>query len=326
MDILEDEFLDILKGTATQEERNQFFSGLQDDAEEKEAFMHYEKIWVVNNMARLQVPASEKRLQFKKFWSNTGAAIRFSTPQFAAGIAAAFVIAFFLAQWLIPSLNTEDYHTIEVNTPKGNISNITLEDGSRIWFNSSSKADIATYDDEKYEVTLTGEAFFDIPHNDKREFIVHVGDYKIRDMGTRFNVNYKKESGEISAALFEGAIDFSRHKKSVFKDLKPGHKFVFDGNSGNVKVYKADYDFITAWKNGKFVFVDRTLEEIARELEDWYDVEFEFKDTSVKSEVFSGVIKRKTSIEHLLKVLKLSAKMDYNIEEQKNGSLKVVFE
>jgi transmembrane sensor len=214
---------------------------------------------------------------------------------------------------------------MSLNSPKGNISQMTLDDGSTIWLNSGSEILVKKYGKERIDVDLKGEAFFDVQHNPDREFIVTVGDYVVHDVGTQFNVDYQTHRHRLKVALFEGAIDFRKGDCSLNSDLQAGKMICYTLKSQTMMIEEADKEYITAWKDGKFIFVNRTMGDITRELEEWYDVHFVFRNEKIKDQVFSGVIKRKTSLEHLLRVLRLSAEIDYEIKENKDGTFTVIF-
>lgn len=323
---MEEQFLDIIKGKKTATERASFFSELDQDPKQREEFMAFEKLWVINNMAFKKSGGQERHKQFSKMWRKTGGGLHLNTWQMLSGVAAVIMVTLLVTgaitishQRLVPDI-------LVLNSPKGNISQLELEDGSQIWLNSGSQATVKKYGGGKICVELEGEGFFDVEHNPGREFIVTVGDYSIHDIGTQFNVEYNALCKEINVALFEGAVDFRKGDRSLKTDLQSGQLLQYDMENHQISINNAEMEFITAWKEGKFVFVNRTMQEITKELEEWYDVHFIFEDVAIKSDVFSGVIKRKTSLEHLLRVLRLSAEVDYQIKENEDGSFTVIFQ
>ncbi|MBN1987587.1 MAG: DUF4974 domain-containing protein [Prolixibacteraceae bacterium] len=323
---MEEQFLDIIKGKKTATERALFFRELELDPKQREEFMAFEKLWVLNNMAFKKSGGQERNKQFRKMWRKTGDGLHLNTWQILSGVAAVIVVTFLVAGAIIISHQRLVPETLVLHSPKGNISKLELEDGSQIWLNSGSQATVKKYGREKICVELEGEGFFDVAHNPGREFIVNVGDYSIHDIGTQFNVEYNALCKEINIALFEGAVDFRKGDRSLKTDLQSGQLLQYDMENHQISINNAEMEFIAAWKEGKFVFVNRTMQEITKELEEWYDVHFIFKDEAIKRDVFSGVIKRKTSLEYLLRVLRLSAEVDYQIEENGDGSFTVIFQ
>ncbi|WP_291862143.1 FecR family protein [Marinilabilia sp.] len=323
---MEDQYLDIIKGRKTATERASFFRELEQDPEQKKAFMAFEKLWVLNNMAFKKSVEQERQKKFRKMWRKTGGGLHLNTWQMLSGVAAVIIATLLVTGAIVVSYQRLVPEILVLNSPKGNISQLELEDGSKIWLNSGSQATVKNYGRGKICVELEGEGFFDVEHNPGREFIVNVGDYSVHDVGTQFNVEYNALCREINVALFEGAVDFRKGDRSLKSDLQTGQMLQYDLENHQLTVNDADLEFVTAWKEGKFVFVNRTMREITKELEDWYDVHFIFNDETIKKDVFSGVIKRKTSLEHLLRVLRLSAEVDYQIKENEDGSFTVIFQ
>ena len=79
-------------------------------------------------------------------------------------------------------------------------------------------------------------------------------------------------------------------------------------------------ELVSAWKDGKFVFRDKPLEEICNELQKWYEINFEFKNPEIKKYKYTGSIKRSTSVKYVMKMLKLTANIHYKIIEKPIGN------
>ena len=79
--------------------------------------------------------------------------------------------------------------TSEISTKNGSKTNVLLPDGTTVWLNAGSKLTYdKTYGNTLREVTLTGEAFFDVVHNAEKPFVIHTSKINIRVLGTKFNV------------------------------------------------------------------------------------------------------------------------------------------
>ncbi|MGQ1890942.1 FecR family protein [Thermophagus sp. OGC60D27] len=324
---MEKQFLNIVSRNTTLNERFEFFKELENNPEKKKDFMTFQKLWILFQMENQQLPTQKKGEYFQKFWASRQPTVRIGRWQLISGIAAMVTLIIGLGSVVMTTFFTTPHEEqFVLQSPKGNITYVTLKDGSKLWLNSASSVTVTTYDDEKIVVDLKGEAFFDVTHHDEREFLVKTGDYYIVDQGTTFNVKYNLEEKIVITSLFEGSIDFRNKGRALVEKMQPGKEFVFDMQKNKLAFSNTDKEYVTAWKDGKFVFVNRTFSEIANELEEWYDVQFVFKNQKIKNEKFSGVMKRKTSIEHLLKVLQLSSKSKYRIEEMENGKQKIIFE
>lgn len=91
--------------------------------------------------------------------------------------------------------------------PTGQKSQIHLPDGSSVWLNAESSI---VFDQHLFgstrEVTLFGEAYFDVKRDTLSPFVVHIGDLSVAVLGTEFNVSAYNEDSEITIALVHGSV------------------------------------------------------------------------------------------------------------------------
>ncbi len=198
--------------------------------------------------------------------------------------------------------------------PRGGEANIILSDGTKVWLNSDSylKHPVAFMGDTR-EVTLEGQAYFEVSKDTKHPFVVHMQKGDVAVYGTSFGItSYEQETAYVT--LEHGKISFkAKDKDELF--LSPGEQVVIDENgiqkrnTVNVKEY-------VGWKDGLFTFNNKRLEDIMHILERWYDVQVAFKDPSLKEIRFNGDLKRYDSINVLLEALYLTKELGYSIEEK----------
>lgn len=95
---------------------------------------------------------------------------------------------------------------------------VNLEDGSKITLTPESTIRYArTFDDNKREVYLTGEAFFDIQKDSARPFFVYANELVTKVLGTSFTIKAYKTSKEVTVEVKTGRV-------SVFTQLDPAVK------------------------------------------------------------------------------------------------------
>jgi len=113
----------------------------------------------------------------------------------------------------------------------GDQKQITLPDGSKVWLNSGSELSYNKYftDAPVKEITLRGEAFFDIRHDPNRTFIIHTKYLDIKDLGTQFNVKAYEDEDKIETSLLNGSVEvyLKNHPENMIR-LQPNEKVVFD--------------------------------------------------------------------------------------------------
>ncbi|MGX5818938.1 FecR family protein [Chitinophaga lutea] len=205
-----------------------------------------------------------------------------------------------------------------------------LPDGSRVWLNAGSELRYAAdFMHETREVTLKGEAFFDVRQDEARPFIVHTADLAVQVLGTSFNVRAYDGDAKTEAAVISGKVQVmvrnNPEKKVV---LLPREKLVLSLRrlspaaaddapahaTFQVRGLAASPDTAliveTAWRDRKLAFTNETFEEVARKMERQYDVRIVFKHEKLKSEVLSGVFEQE-DLENALRLLQMTTGFHY---------------
>ena len=191
------------------------------------------------------------------------------------------------------------YHTLTV--PKGCEFSLTLSDGSHVWLNAGSKLKYPeVFADDHREVYLEGEAYFEVTRNEQASFSVHTRDMNLQVLGTSFNIKAYPDETETVTTLLSGSIE--QHYPSSRQTLRllPSQQSHFDCHTGNLQILEADPEEVLAWKNGKFIARDKTLEEIFRELTRWYDFEVVFTRPALRQLRFHLHTNRYASIREIL--------------------------
>lgn len=205
-----------------------------------------------------------------------------------------------------------EYHTIEV--PAGGEYNLVLADGTKIWLNAeSSLAFPVEFVGDKRQVTLKGEAYFEVARNEHLPFVVStVSGLEICVLGTQFNVEAYDDRESIKTTLVEGSVDVQVGGEKV--RLTPRKQLQYHKNTTEMEVREVNVREIIAWKNGWFVFDNTTLGEIVKTLQRWYNIEVEFVHPELEHLHFTGDLSRYDSFDAVVrmfedtKCLKLSVK------------------
>jgi ferric-dicitrate binding protein FerR (iron transport regulator) len=208
---------------------------------------------------------------------------------------------------------------IKYTSEKGSVSTIHLEDGSAIWLSSGSNIIILKSSNGEMSAQLDGEAYFDMIPDPDRKFSVDLGYFKIKDIGTKFNFRAFSSEAGIYASLVEGQIDLFNKGELSMLSMKPGEYMKFEKQTSNITVVKQDPSIATAWIDGKFVFIDKTLADICSELENWYNVEIIIGNKSLSATRYTSVIKRTTTVNMVMKMLSLTDKINYKITDRKEA-------
>ncbi|GAB3662684.1 DUF4974 domain-containing protein [Echinicola sediminis] len=211
------------------------------------------------------------------------------------------------------SFQGERYSKIIV--PNGGKYKVELQDGTKVWLNSASSLSFPTeFEPNKREVSLSGEAYFEVAHNPKSPFTVDANGTQVRVLGTHFNIKAYKNEEITKTTLLEGKVEVVH--KGETKVLEPG----FQAISGvGLEVSRVATREVIAWKEGYFMFQSTRLDEILRQLERWYNIKVDRKD-QIPLRHFNASIDMNTKLSKVIEVLELSGGIDF---EFKNGILYV---
>jgi len=198
--------------------------------------------------------------------------------------------------------------------PRGGQYELNLPDGSKVWLNAASSIQFpARFTGSKREVTLQGEAYFEIAKNAKMPFTVKLDKMQVEVLGTHFNIMAYADEPVVKTTLLEGAVKLSSRNGQQL--LKPGQEGILSGTNKFV-VKTANIEQVMAWKNGQFIFNDEDLASISRKLSRWYDINITDlrKD---KNLTYTGAISKFKYVSEVLKMLELTGTMHYKIADKK---------
>ncbi|MFL5740153.1 MAG: FecR family protein [Flavisolibacter sp.] len=199
-----------------------------------------------------------------------------------------------------------------LTTPVGGTYSAVLPDGSRVWLNASSSLTYPTaFRENQREVTLTGEAYFEVSKNPKRPFLVQTGTTTITVLGTHFNINgYGDESG-IRTTLLEGSVKvLSSHHTAL---LSPGEEAI--SNNAAIVVHQTDTRSAVAWKEGIFQFMATPMPTVLKNLERWYGITVENKEANNKH--LTATISRNVPLSQVLHLMEGTGDIHFTLEGKK---------
>jgi transmembrane sensor len=197
-----------------------------------------------------------------------------------------------------------------LSTPRGGQYELTLPDGTKVWLNAASSITYPTaFTGKERRVTVTGEVYMEVIHNNRQPFVVTVNDVEIRDVGTRFNINAYPDEKIMQTTVLEGSVDVTAFGQSEL--VRRGEQARI-GDSWMGLADRVDLDQVMAWKNGMFDFQDADIKTVMRQLSRWYDVEVVYSGQQT-SRHFNGEIGRSLTLSQVLKGLS-STGIHFNIE------------
>lgn len=264
-------------------------------------------------------------------------------------VAAGFLLLLTATAWLWNNWKAEEREQAqqlsqtksEVYTKNGSKTRIQLPDGSLVWLNAGSKLNYKNdFGKDLREVELIGEAFFDVVKNPKKPFVIHTSTIDVKVLGTAFNVKSYPGEKTTETSLVRGSVEVVVKKRPQEKYiLKPNEKIVVLNElelpptkirplkvkaveEPLIAIRKLTYskgDSIsveTAWAYNKLSFDDEPFLEVARKMERWYDVNFEFRNTRVEDIRLQGSFINET-LPQAMEALKYTNRFNYEIQGKK---------
>ncbi|MCD2424670.1 DUF4974 domain-containing protein [Niabella pedocola] len=206
---------------------------------------------------------------------------------------------------------------------------IFLPDSTKVLLNAGSRLLVSpTFGKQDRNVYLTGEALFEVAHNKALPFIVHVAQYKIKAVGTRFNVKAYTNDRYSETSLLEGKVQILLPKGDndiIYRTLQVNQKFVMnipDSVTASVTAkpevmplsyHDSNQNIETAWVSDLLIFENQPLSEIKNILERSYNVTINITNSDVAHYHYTATFQHE-AIEEVLKALQLSYSFSYKKE------------
>lgn len=298
------------EGTATPDEQKRVQAFMQASEENRRIVHQMEMLYLAADTAHALLKVDTDKA-FAKTKARMHPAKRAAwwkwTQRIAAGLClpllAAFLMQYYTHKNTPPQL-------LEVRTNPGMTSSIILPDSTIVYLNSESSLRYPSFfaKNEKRQVELKGEAYFEVKKDKKRHFIVATPqETHIEVTGTTFNIEAYETSECITTTLLEGKVYFAYQQgmKKGLQELSPGQKLVYNTTSQKTRLYQTSGETETSWKDGKIVFDNTSLPEALHLLEKRYNVKFIIKNPRLKN-AFTGTFTNQR-LERILEYFKLSS-------------------
>lgn len=299
-----------------------FFAGLASDSE-KIAI----KSWLEEDAANQQVLLKERAFYDAIMLADEKLCIEEARPTSGFRIlmkrslkwAAVLLLAFISSYMLLEiQYRTSEAADNTVIVPAGQRVNLFLSDGTKVCLNSGSTFTYpSSFTNNIRNVSLDGEAYFEVSANEQKPFVVHTHICDVEVTGTKFNVEAYKDENSFSAALMEGKIKVRDNAEpSNTVRLNPAHKVNFA--QGKMLVSDiSDYD-VYRWKEGLICFKDLGFVELMKRVEKYYGVKTFIENPSLPEHSFSGKFRVSDGIDNLLRVLQKEVGYTYTYSEDGN--------
>lgn len=233
--------------------------------------------------------------------------------RYAAAIAACVAIAG-LTVWF--TLGRQEEHLVTVSTGSGETLALVLPDNSKVWLNENSTLKYPEkFDGEKRELRLNGEAYFEVTKNKHKPFKVLSKNMSVQVLGTKFNFRSQDEGKNAEASLIEGEVKVEGNHNEGAITLSPGQKVELNLVTRQMKVSQTDAIVDAVWHNNLIPLDQANMFRIADILEKLYGVDIILSPDIDRTATYSGVLKKKDTIDDVLKILQNTIHINYKINQ-----------
>ena len=285
-----------LNGKATSEEEQALLAEVQHTPARKALFQQRTAAWIPE-----QTPEMDRK------WSRLAAQIT-PLPQEAAlprhtfrwyAIAAAVILL------LIGGVSGYLYRFTHSSQPAwetlvADASDLstTLPDGSQLYLRAHSTLRYAADFPLHRQVTLTGEAFFDVRPDAQHPFVVTAEALTLTVKGTSFSVSAHADSAAV--VLLTGQVNLTCPNQREAVELRPNQRATYYQATEQLTLTEVDSEQLTLWRKGIITYENATIETIIQLIEQAYHVKVVATEGADPAQRFTGAFRQTQSLESVL--------------------------
>jgi ferric-dicitrate binding protein FerR (iron transport regulator) len=181
----------------------------------------------------------------------------------------------------------------QYSTSRAQYATIRLADGSEVTLAPESRITVAArFAEGMREISLEGEAIFNVRHDAAHPLRIRARGVLIEDVGTRFDLRAYANDASVTVAVAEGSVSLTPARSdSASAARKPGQRIVLErgdvgmvdgqGNTSTERLVRVSS--YLDWANGRLSFVDRPLDDVLRTIGRWYDLDVRVTDARLRN-------------------------------------------
>lgn len=203
----------------------------------------------------------------------------------------------------------------EITASMGTVVRYELPDHSVVWLNSGSALRYPTeFKKDNRDVELKGEAYFEVEADSNRPFYVNTPNgLSVYVYGTKFNVAAYEDDNYIETVLEKGKVNVITPNRETIA-LAPGEQLLYDKQTRESIKNSVDVYGKTAWKDGKLIFRNASLDDIFKRLERHFNVDIQFNNKHGKEYKYRATFRTET-LSQIMDYLAKSAALKWKIQE-----------
>ncbi len=237
--------------------------------------------------------------------------------------AAMFILMGFTAFWFSRNLTPDDQiaspsprlEMVTRSVPNGQKVTIRLPDQTLVKLNSGSEISYEEDFDQGRQITLTGEAFFEVVPDSTQPFIIQSGELRTMVLGTSFNVKAYPQEKEVQVAVVSGKVQVSC-SDSLETLLLPDQVATFHREKKSISTEVRNISNLIAWRDGILIFEREGIQTVETKLEKWFGVEILLEGSFDSFGNYSGKYHNE-SLESVLEGITYASGLQYTLENDR---------
>jgi transmembrane sensor len=202
---------------------------------------------------------------------------------------------------------------IASNNDQRNIE-VSLPDGSKIYLNRNSELSYSpNLGKTSRNVTLRGEAFFEISHNPSKPFVIDAGKAKVKVLGTSFNVITNNIKNEVEVFVKTGRVLLSDNSGNQSIVLDPGYIGTLDDKIP-AKVLNNNPNYLS-WNTDLLEYEGQTLDIVFADLKKVHNIDIVADDPGISGRTLTGVFDKQPQ-DTIIRIICTT----FNLSYEKEGS------
>lgn len=314
-------------GSLSDEEKQKVLDWKQASDENANTFVEFEKVWQkteqLRSMEKYNAQQALEEVNVKMISDK-----RHSFMETFKRIAAVLLLPLLLASIYLylynPTETTTEPQWYTLSTGAGMRSQFELPDGTHVYLNSNTTLRFPiAFSENRRDVELNGEAYFDVAENKEKPFLVNTGKIMIEVTGTEFKASNYAEEKLTEIVLVEGSVNLcqcnAEGERSVIQALKPGEMATLAEADNKLFVEEVDVEKYIAWKDGILMLEDDSMEEVVRRLSRWFNVDIKLTGKELDEGSYKMTFEDE-SLMQVLELLEMSERFNYKLKPRKRNS------
>ncbi|MDD5892474.1 MAG: FecR domain-containing protein [Bacteroidales bacterium] len=286
-----------LDGEITHEEEKELYSLLKESEDNRIIFREVEGEWAESHKTTMEA----RRIQ--ELLSRKGKTTRNKKLIFSSilAIAAAMSAAFLIDRTIINSSTTPEPLFYTMTAPMGTHSKLSLPDGSVVWLNAGSSLRYSSdFGISERNISLEGEAYFEVSKNEKLPFRVSAGGCLFSVLGTEFDIQAYEGDDNVTAVLMQGSLRCDISGNTEY--MTPGDMVII-GEDSILRKDRVNANQYRSWIDGLICYDKIELPALLKKLSREYNVDIRLITNEFNSRTLHVSFASDVPIETILKAI-----------------------